>query len=460
MKNKEKTLRISLFFDAVTNINEDIKDNLKCINSAVAIPDHDLMQSNIYRLFCNLTKKTDTYHKAAYIGGGNSTKATQNKKSIAVSDSDKYKADSKTRIASKNLLDILKGFCLNHQNIALSLKIDLFGVGNGAALARNFANFLHSNQDIKKEISAALAKNENVLGEITFGFVGLFNTKETDLGNLKNININLNNIKADAIFHLTAMHEICENSPRLSVTNTKHYATSGDLDDFGSSSNRITNTFEFAVPGSHTDIVGGCNLFEDEDCIINSKPTYNATCLTENIHSIIDSNLLLAPLFSSIEFEFNIFRGGYTAINRRKNVYGHLQLVYAQLMVDTAAKFGVPFDVLQFEITHKVPSELSYFYSTLIDSRNLLLNVKKFSSPINALAPQLVQKYVHLSSSVRRSVDKSKKNSKISLLIESSESRNVLSQIKNAVAECNRKIFTNNSKRHLEPARRYYWLLF
>ena len=456
MKSKEKTLRVSLFFDTVTNENDKNQNSQKSINSAVALSDDDLMQTNILRLFCNLTKKTDNYHKSAYIAGANLINGANKKQSDFVTNFDRFKAESRTQIALKNLLEILATFCLNHQNINLTLKIDLFGFSSGAALARNFANLLNSEQDVKEEISFLLAKNENTLQEISFGFLGLFDTIKSDLGTTNNINLNLNNIKADATFHLTALHEIREKFPLQSVKNTKHHATSADLDTFGSSSNRVTNTFEFAVPGSHTDIGGGCELFEDENYIINPKPTYNAACLTENIHNIIDSHSLLAPLLSSIEFEFNIFRGGYTAINRRKNVYGHLQLVYARLMVDTAVKFGVPFDVSEFEKTHAIPTELNYFYSELTDSRNLLLNVKKFNSAVNVLDAQLVQKYVHLSSSAQTSAFQLKKKSKVLPSEKSSAFSKILSRFYSAIAEFKRKLFMNNEEGHLEQANRYY----
>lgn len=438
MKYKDETLRISLFFDCVANKTFDKNTNVKTLNKAgVATADCDYKETNIYRLYCNLKNTNEAYTKSIYIGANPSAQGKPRKLADTITDFDQYKTNSKTQIAFNKLLDILKTFCLDHKSTNLQLKIDLFGFSSGAALARNFANLLNSDHEIKDEIRSVLRKNDNVLKEITFGFIGLFDTFKINLGNLSqtSINLNLNNIKSDATFHLTALHEFRENFPLLSVVNSKHYANSENLDTFGSSSNRITNTFEFAVPGSHTDIGGGYDLFEDENYIINSKPTYTAAGLTESIDSIIDSNLLLAPLFSSIKFEYNIFRGGYTAINRRKNVYGHLQLVYARLMADTAAKFGVPINISQFEIEHAIPSELKYFYGKLIDSRNLLLNVKKFASPIDVLDAKLVQKYVHLSASVRPSVDKSKKKAKFSLLSKFSESKNDLSRISSATAK-------------------------
>ena len=448
MKSKNEILRISLFFDGGTNDAFD-KDKytqipIKC---AVVVPDHDILQTNIYRLFYNLQRKKDKHNKCVYVSGSTTVAGTASRLSDSINDFDQCKANSKTQIALFNFLDVLKKYCVEHSNTDVSLKIDLFGFSSGAALARNFANLLNNDQDIKDEIICILRKNDNVLREITFGFIGLFDTIKTDLGNPAHttINLDLNGIKADATFHLTALHEFRENFPLLSVTNMKHHATSIDVDTFGSSSNRVTNTFEFALPGSHNDIGGGYNLFEDEDTIINHKPTYIAAGLTESIQNIIDTNSLLAPLLSSVKFEYNIFRGGYTAINRRRNVYGHLQLLYARLMVDTAAKFGVPFDLSQFEIAHPVPTELKYFYGKLIDSRNLLLNVKRFTSPTTILDTQLVQKYVHLSASARTSVEKANTNIKLSLHSKSSKSKNYLFRINNATADWKRKIYRYNS---------------
>ena len=424
MKCTDETLRISLFFDCGTNesLDKTIKTQ-KTTKSAANLANHQILETNMYRLYCNLQNRRDPFSKAIYIGAKTSAQSKPRKLTDATTDFDQNNTNSNTQIAFNNLLDILNKFCLSHKNTNLQLKIDLFGFSRGAALARNFANLLNSDQDINDKINSVLRKNDSTLKDLSFGFIGLFDSTKTALceqGKTK-INLNLDKVKADAIFHLFGLHEFRKNYPLSSVRNKKHHATSEDLDTFGSSSNRITNTFEFAVPGSHSDIGGGHHLFEDENYIINAKPTYIAASLTESIHNIIDSNLLLAPLFSSIKFEYNIFRGGYTAINRRKNVYGHLQLIYARMILDTAAKFGVPFNVSQFEIAHTIPTELKYFYCKLIDSRNLLLNVKKFTSPNEVLDTKLIQKYVHLSASIRPSIDKLKKNSKISLLNKISE---------------------------------------
>lgn len=437
MKSKNETLRISIFFDCVPNVTFDKNKNSQLpTNSGIKVPNSEFLQTNIQRLFGNLQYQKDSSTKSVYIAGVTSDKAKSRILTVGRSDFDLYKANSKTQIAFNNLLEILEKFCLDHRHSSLSLKIDLFGFGKGAALARNFANLLNSDQNVKDKIIFVLQKNNNTLKEISFGFIGLFDSLNIDLGisATSSINLNLENIKAEAIFHLTAMHEFRENSPLLSVADYKHYATSKDLDDFGSSSNRISNTFEFAVPGSHADIGGGYNLFEDENCIINSKPKYTAAALTESIQNIINTNSLLASFLSSVKLEYNIFRGGYTAIHRRKNVYGHLQLLYARLMLDTAAKFGVPFNVSEFESNHTIPNELRYFYGKLTDSRDLLLNVKRFTSPLDALDPQLIQKYVHLPTSARTSIDRLKRSGKISVLSKAWKSGNSLSFLNSAAA--------------------------
>ena len=433
MKNSDKILRISLFFYCSTNQTFNTSKNVQTPDLATKTShESNIMQSNMWRLYCSLQKNKSLYIQSVYIGEKSSAQNTVGNLAKFITDFDHYKSNSKTQIALNNILDILKSYSLDHKNTELQLKIDLFGFSSGAAVARNFANLLNSDREVLDEIRTVLRKNNNVLKELTFGFLGLFDTLKINLGNptKTGINLDLKDIKADAIFHLTAMHEFRKNTPLLSVFNSKLPTTSTDLDTFGSKSNRVTNTFEFAVPGSHTDIGGGNSLFEDEDYIINHKPTFTAANLIDSIQNIIDTNLLLAPLFSTVKFEYNIFRGGYTAINRRKNVYGHLQLLYARLMVDTAVQFGVPFNLSEFETAHSIPTELKYFYCELVESRNLLLNVKTFNSPINALDHQLIQKYVHLSPSALSLNHNPKKKSKMSILRKSPQSRNDLFSIK------------------------------
>lgn len=437
MKSKNETLRISLFFDGGNNDAFDKNEKISMhTNASAPVAEHDILQSNIYRLYSNIHSKRNAFNKSIYIGGGNSTTSGSKQDSDSITDFDPYEVNSKTNIAFRNLIDILKEFSAQHKEVTLNLKIDLFGFSVGAALARNFANLLHSNRTINDDIASVLCVHNNILKGISFGFIGLFDGIKTDFGGVANakINLDLNEIKADATFHLTALHEFRENFSLLSVTNNTHYATSCNLDTLGSSSNRVTNTFEFAVPGSHKDIGGGCQLFEDENIIINTKPTYIATGLAESIQNLIDSNLLLSPLFAQMKFEYNIFRGGYTAVNYRKNIYGHLQLLYARLMVDTAVKFGVPFDHAKFEVAHPIPAELGYFFSTLLDCRDLLLNVKNFSSPLNVLEAPLVQKYVHLSAAAKASIAVDKRKIKISLLGKTLTSRKSFSFLNSAAA--------------------------
>ncbi|WP_026976870.1 T6SS phospholipase effector Tle1-like catalytic domain-containing protein [Flavobacterium tegetincola] len=401
------TLRISIFFDGTGNNAKNAYEREKKGNVTPKTGgSYDISPTNIYRLFCNLEQNQNDTKKALYIEGIGTFEGLVDSTMSAATGFDiwdGYDASAKTSKAFQAVEKVIADFNPLPSTGNVCLKFDLFGFSRGAALARNFANILQSDQIKKDRIKTILNDKNQKLEAIEFGFIGLFDTVESIIYPPKVVHFNLDlaAIKADCIFHLAALHECRENFPLTSVIQNNSGTTSPNLDEQGSRCNTINNTYELFVPGAHSDVGGGYNACQDENATINDDATYTREGAKKLVEHITEVNPVFLPLLSSIQYEFETLSAGFNAISKRKNVHGHLQLLYAKLMAVTAQKFGVPFDLQVFDVNHTIPNDLIPYYEKLSDSSQALIESKKFKALHHELTPELVQKYVHISVSTR-----------------------------------------------------------
>ncbi|MGV8995119.1 MAG: T6SS phospholipase effector Tle1-like catalytic domain-containing protein [Flavobacterium sp.] len=405
MENKKSTIRISLFFDGTGNnaSNAEAREDDTIISPKTG-GSYDISPTNIFRLYSNLKKRDDSNHQSIYIEGIGTLDGMDDSKTSAATGFDVwtgYDAASKTVKAYNSVINLVHNYNLTNANTTVKIIFDLFGFSRGAALARNFANILNIDQEKINHLKDVFSKAGNTLNGIEYGFIGLFDTVESMIypPNAPHLNLCLNSIKSECTFHLSAMHECRENFPLTRVINLED--NNSKLYNCGSCCNINQKVFEMVVPGAHSDVGGGYNKSQDENATINTKAFYTAAGAKESVENIIKLNPLFAPLFNSIKYEFETFSAGYNAISRRKKVAGHIQLVYAKLMLETARQFGVRFDVNDFDKSHPIPEELLPYFNKLVNSKKLLFDGKTFSSINKDLSDALMAKYIHISVSTR-----------------------------------------------------------
>jgi len=134
---------------------------------------------------------------------------------------------------------------------AQTVTIDVFGFSRGAAEARDFVNRIN----VEYRDNAA----------VSVGFVGLFDTVAT-IGLANDVNIgfdlDLSNVSAEKIVHLTAKNEHRNNFPLESLIRT----------DGGTE----PNTEEIALMGVHSDIGGGYGELDDtQDVLVKGSEYYH-----------------------------------------------------------------------------------------------------------------------------------------------------------------------------------------
>src|SRR5690606_17374938 len=119
---------------------------------------------------------------------------------------------------------------------------------------------------------------------------------------------------------------------------------------------------------------------------------------------ILKDNPDFKSLLYNLSYEFETKSLGYNTISRRKEVKGHLQYVYGNLMLEVAQQFGVPFNDADFEQLYSIPADLKGFSSIIKKQKQQLLNKERIATELEKDLPQLdsvLKNYVHISVSTR-----------------------------------------------------------
>lgn len=402
MNSIEKKVRIGIFFDGTGNnaqnaIKREFSSEKLSKSSSYAIS-----QTNIYRLFKNYVQNNSDEVKAIYVEGIGTLDHFEDSTASSATGYDiweGYSAHAKTQKAFENLCRFLEELAIKSckNKITLSVTLDLFGFSRGAALARNFANYVVE----KKVILERILKQEgHVLENLEIGFMGLFDTVESI--QLSSLNLSLSNVNATGVFHITALHECRENFPLTSIFETKEkYANAHEK---GSGYHQTKKYFELRVPGAHSDIGGGYNETENEVRTINMNAPFKQSEAISDAEQILKDNPDFKSLLYNLSYEFETKSVGYNTISRRKNVKGHLQYVYGSLMLEVAQQFGVPFSYADFEQLYSIPADLKGFSSTIKKQKQQLLNKERITTELEKDLQELdsvLKDYVHISVSTR-----------------------------------------------------------
>src|SRR5690606_33301002 len=172
----------------------------------------------------------------------------------------------------------------------------------------------------------------------------------------------------------------------------------------GSGYHQTKNHFELRVPGAHSDVGGGYNETENEVRTINMNATYRVSGAMSDAEQILKDNPDFKSLLYNLSYEFETKSLGYNTISRRKEVKGHLQYVYGNLMLEVAQQFGVPFNDADFEQLYSIPADLKGFSSIIKKQKQQLLNKERIATELEKDLPQLdsvLKNYVHISVSTR-----------------------------------------------------------
>lgn len=402
MNSIEKNIRIGIFFDGTGNNAQNAIKREFSSEKLSKSSSYTISQTNIYRLFKNYVKNSSDGVKAFYVEGIGTLDHFEDSTTSSATGYDiweGYSAHAKTQKAFENLCRFLEELAIKNykDKITLSLTLDLFGFSRGAALARNFANYIVEKKVILERI---LRQEGHILKNFEIGFMGLFDTVESI--QLSSLNLSLSNVTAAGVFHITALHECRENFPLTSIFETKREYANAHVK--GSGYHETKNHFELRVPGAHSDVGGGYNETENEVRTINMKATYTASGAVSDTEQILKDNPDFKGLLYNLFYEFEAKSFGYNTISRRKEVKGHLQYVYGNLMLEVAKQFGVPFNHEDFEQLYSIPDDLKRFSSIIKKQKQELLDRKRIETELENDFPQLenvLKNYVHISVSTR-----------------------------------------------------------
>lgn len=386
------TIKIGVFFDGTGNngYNSTAINGLKD-SSYISSP------SNIFRLYNNYKNesKKNINLLAVYVEGiGTLTNQTDSLLNQATGDyGSYYGASDKIKFAVEDIhQELSQALFYNQFNEKLKLEFDLFGFSRGAALARHFANLISDKKSKEyKQLLDSLKQKNKILESISINFIGLFDTVESFI--FADFNTSLSNIKANCIYQLKAMHECRKNFPITSILN-KEYRKNADGIGSGYNPQKDKNHFEFYVPGCHADVGGGYMTNEIEQTSV-------ACCMTKDKAKKevvnIKKNSLWAKLLddNNIKYENS---GLYSyAISRRNFIGGELQWVYAYLMLETAIKFGCPFNKDSFSKIYDIPLPLNTLFNELRQKNNLLLEKSTFPQIDQSIIDGITLNYIHIS---------------------------------------------------------------
>lgn len=398
----ERKIRIGIFFDGTGNNAQNAIKREFSSEKLGKSSSYLISQTNIYRLFKNYVQNSSDEVKAIYIEGIGTLDHFEDSTASSATGYDiweGYSAHAKTQKAFENLCRFLEELAIKSykDKITLSLILDLFGFSRGAALARNFANYIVEKKVVLERI---LQQEGHVFKNLEIGFMGLFDTVESI--QLSSLNLSLSNVTPSGVFHITALHECRENFPLTSIFETKEEYANAHVK--GSGYHQTKNHFELRVPGAHSDVGGGYNETENEVRTINMNATYRVSGAMSDAEQILKDNPDFKSLLYNLSYEFETKSLGYNTISRRKEVKGHLQYVYGNLMLEVAQQFGVPFNDADFEQLYSIPADLKGFSSIIKKQKQQLLNKERIATELEKDLPQLdsvLKNYVHISVSTR-----------------------------------------------------------
>lgn len=373
-----KELRIGVFFDGTGNNAQNALSRSVAGDHSVG-DSYNQSPTNIYRLYRNYVLNAAEDIKGIYIEGIGTLNFHGDSIASQATGNDiweGYSATAKNQKAFEMICNLLEEFTIKNSNkkINVKLTIDLFGFSRGAALARNFSNYIIGKE---KELKQILKSESNSLDSLNIGFIGLFDTvSKIAIDNL-NLNLNLDKVKPKAVFHITAMHECRAHFPLTSIRSRSiNYI---NCDSKGSFAHPSKDFFEMIVPGAHSDIGGGYNFSQDEIATINIHATWTEQGAKDDTQKICKSNPDFTPLLEGLNYEYEFINSrGYNTISRRKAVKGHIQLLYAKLMIEAAVKYGVPFSIPKFESNYTIPEDLISYYEKLNNKKKYPYGKKEF----------------------------------------------------------------------------------
>lgn len=369
-----ETLNFGVFFDGTGNngYNLESKKNLieepswslsklsalKILKNLTKNKNASYLSSstNIYRLYNNYKFTSNDKQFAIYISGiGTDDFHDDNLLSSAIGVnklSSRTSAYEKIEIAAQLLYADLVYYLKYNKTTEIEIQLDIYGFSRGAALARLFALEIMK-VDFKKKLTESI---ENVNINININFIGLFDTVKSIINfNRAYHNLSLENIEANYIFQIAAVHECRKNFP-LNTIIPNHKGSVEEIAkevlENGCKSIKVKNSkgticHEIYVPGAHSDIGGGYL-----DNIVNGFK-YNKG---------IEGNFL----WKDILFDKKCNTKPLPAFKK-----GQLQYVYLYIMANMALqKANVNFNVDRLKDVHNYESTISNktFKKNSIDS--------------------------------------------------------------------------------------------
>lgn len=383
--------RVGVFFDGTGNHNENDKGI-------------DKSNSNVGRLYDQYSGDDRFYEKG--VGTADLTKK-QIKKVHDAKGEDSFtmpweEGDNRSDYYSEtaqavghgmdtrvdNNLEKIKDFISDNPDSELT--IDIFGFSRGAAEARFFINKAN-----------AYINEKNLQGKVKVGFVGIYDTVESDnVYNGRQGNINLNKDSADKIVHFTAKDE---------RRDTFDLTTLKDKDG-----KLASNMEEIEMIGVHSDVGGGYNFTkkgEGEDCDADEEQCYRAEpavrkCLTAPYlggdNAILQRSLELDSFakkhnYNILEKTRTFYMNPQTPVlsntevcaKMEHRVYDGLNNVHLNLMIDKARDAGVPLNWIDI-------NNEDYSYNIKDEELKKYYQLKKENKPISQnLSEEIQSKYVN-----------------------------------------------------------------
>lgn len=304
---------------------------------------------------------------------------------------------AKTDDAVQQITDLLAEQGDNFDRVELCL----FGFSRGATSARHFANRIE-NQD--RELLAAFNIGKYGVPEVKF--IGLYDSVaailalsvcDVDVGDSRtgDVDISMDEVIADDVFHITAGHEVRENFSLSHVTPV-----------YGK---------ELQLPGVHSDIGGSFqDILEERMYLtqiiyssswreVENKDTTSYKTTSEKLEKltalenwgriyeesgiVVSSEVLKRPLLPTLYAN---------AVQlHREAVYSGLDRVSFQTMRYYSEKIGLAFSKLPDEKVEVIPEDLRDLLDQALQQVDRLLEEGEASSLTNYLTPILGAKYVH-----------------------------------------------------------------
>ncbi|WP_448511428.1 T6SS phospholipase effector Tle1-like catalytic domain-containing protein [Photorhabdus laumondii] len=379
-------IRIGVFFDGTgQNANNLLKSQEK----------DEMLFSNIYRLYTCYDNKASVYVEGVGTKNGEPDKTfpqaigADNMFFPGYGVSAKYNnAVSGAKEKLKEILSLLDP----EKKSNISVKFDLFGFSRGAAIARHFANMLHSRDKSIIEPLNEVVENKkgsfsNDSYEVTF--LGLFDTVSTiwsynpfnephDSGKTGELKVCIKKGVAKDAFQITAMHECRYNFPLYSIDGIYP---------------------ELELPGAHSDI-GGSYPRKTNECSEVTDTLYT----TLNITSGDRVKKEIAELRKKVKWKYLLsnteVKSSFASVRSQgiinREVLGDLQYVALMVMYKVALDKGCPLSGSE-SFEEKIPESLKNYYKEAMKAKDEILAGRKGFD--QSKITNAVLDFVHLSAS-------------------------------------------------------------